>query len=59
VKFTQAARELAREGVKTFVEVGPGDVLSGLVKRIDRSVKSISVNSLAAIEKLEETIRTA
>ena len=59
VKFTQAARELAREGVKTFVEVGPGDVLSGLVKRIDRSVKSISVNSLAAIEKLEETVRTA
>src|SRR5437899_2038001 len=59
VKFTQAASELAREGVRTFVEVGPGDVLSGLVKRIDRSVKSISVNSLAAIEKLEETIRTA
>jgi [acyl-carrier-protein] S-malonyltransferase len=59
VKFTQAARELAREGVRTFVEVGPGDVLSGLVKRIDRSVKSISVNSLAAIEKLEETVRTA
>jgi [acyl-carrier-protein] S-malonyltransferase len=59
VKFTQAASELAREGVKTFVEVGPGDVLSGLVKRIDRSVKSISVNSVAAIEKLEETLRTA
>jgi [acyl-carrier-protein] S-malonyltransferase len=59
VKFTQAASELAREGVRTFVEVGPGDVLSGLVKRIDRSVKSISVNSLAAIEKLEETLRTA
>ena len=35
------------------------DVLSGLVKRIDRSVKSISVNSVAAIEKLEETLRTA
>jgi [acyl-carrier-protein] S-malonyltransferase len=45
--------------VRTFVEVGPGDVLSGLVKRIDRSVKSISVNSVAAIEKLEETLRTA
>jgi [acyl-carrier-protein] S-malonyltransferase len=59
VKFTQAASELAREGVRTFVEVGPGDVLSGLVKRIDRSVKAISVNSLAAIEKLEETVRTA
>jgi [acyl-carrier-protein] S-malonyltransferase len=59
VKFTQAAGELAREGVRTFVEVGPGNVLSGLVRRIDRSVKAISVNSLAAIEKLEETLRTA
>jgi [acyl-carrier-protein] S-malonyltransferase len=59
VKFTQAAGELAREGVRTFVEVGPGNVLSGLVKRIDRSVKAISVNSLSAIEKLEETLRTA
>jgi len=59
VRFTQAARELARDGVKTFVEVGPGDVLSGLVKRIDRSVKAISVNSVAALDKLEETLRTA
>ena len=31
----------------TFVEVGPGNVLSGLVKRIDRSVRTISVNDLA------------
>jgi [acyl-carrier-protein] S-malonyltransferase len=59
VRFTHAARELARDGVKTFVEVGPGDVLSGLVKRIDRSVKAISVNSVAALDKLEETLRTA
>ena len=59
VKFTQAASGLAREGVRTFVEVGPGNVLSGLVKRIDRSVKAISVNSVAAIEKLEETLSAA
>src|SRR6266700_2770890 len=56
VRFTQAASELVREGVKTFVEVGPGNVLSGLVKRIDRSVKSVSVNNLAALDKLPETL---
>lgn len=56
VRFTQAASELMREGVKTFVEVGPGNVLSGLVKRIDRSVKAVSVNSLAALEELHETL---
>jgi [acyl-carrier-protein] S-malonyltransferase len=52
VRFTQAARELMKSGVHTFVEVGPGNVLSGLVKRIDRTAKAISVNSLAALEKL-------
>ena len=56
VRFTQAAHALVREGVKTFVEVGPGNVLSGLVKRIDRSVKAIPVNSLSALEKIEEAI---
>src|SRR3989440_2542229 len=52
VRFTQAASELVKEGVRTFVEVGPGNVLSGLVKRIDKSVKAVSVNNLAALEKL-------
>jgi len=56
VRFTHAASELVKEGVRTFVEVGPGNVLSGLVKRIDRSVKAIPVNSLSALEKIEEAI---
>jgi [acyl-carrier-protein] S-malonyltransferase len=56
VRFTQAARELMNKGVHTFVEVGPGNVLSGLVKRIDRTAKAISVNSLAALEKLPEAL---
>jgi [acyl-carrier-protein] S-malonyltransferase len=56
VRFTQAARELMKSGVHTFVEVGPGNVLSGLVKRIDRTAKAISVNSLAALEKLPEAL---
>src|SRR5206468_8421472 len=59
VRFTQAASELMREGVRTFVEVGPGNVLSGLVKRIDRSVKAISVNSLATLEKIEDALSGA
>jgi [acyl-carrier-protein] S-malonyltransferase len=56
VRFTQSASGLIGEGVKTFVEVGPGNVLSGLVKRIDRSVKTVSVNSVAALHQLEESL---
>jgi [acyl-carrier-protein] S-malonyltransferase len=59
VKFTQAARELMRQGVKVFVEVGPGNVLTGLLKRIDRSVKAIPVGDLASLEKLRETLHSA
>jgi [acyl-carrier-protein] S-malonyltransferase len=59
VRFTQAAQALVRGGVQTFVEVGPGNVLSGLMKRIDRSVKTISVNDLASLEKLKELLSTA
>ena len=58
VKFTQAASALVRDGVKTFVEVGPGNVLSGLVKRIDRNVKAIPVNSIASLHKVEEIVST-
>ncbi len=56
VRFTQAASELMREGVKTFVEVGPNNVLTGLVRRIDKGAKAISVNSLAQLDKLHEAL---
>jgi [acyl-carrier-protein] S-malonyltransferase len=59
VRFTQAASELMKEGVRTFVEIGPGNVLSGLVKRIDRSVKAVSVNDLASLDKLHEALSEA
>jgi [acyl-carrier-protein] S-malonyltransferase len=59
VRFRQAARELMRQGVKVFVEVGPGNVLTGLLKRIDRSVKAIPVGDLPSLEKLRETLSSA
>ena len=58
VKFTQAASELARQGVRTFVEVGPGNVLSGLLRRIDRTAKAIPVNNLAGLKRLEDELAT-
>jgi [acyl-carrier-protein] S-malonyltransferase len=59
VRFRQAARGLVEEGVKVFVEVGPGNVLAGLIKRIDRTVKTISVNNVAGLQKAEETVSAA
>ena len=59
VRFTQSATELMRGGVRTFVEVGPGDVLSGLVRRIDRSVKAVSINSVKELDRLPELLAEA
>ena len=43
---------MMENGVKKFIEIGPGKVLSGLIKRIDRSVKLISVNDVDDLEKI-------
>lgn len=56
VRFTQAVARLVAAGVRVFVEVGPGQVLSGLVRRCDRSVTALSVNDRASLEKLEEVV---
>jgi [acyl-carrier-protein] S-malonyltransferase len=56
VRFTQSARELINQGVTTFVEVGPGNVLSGLLKRIDRNVKTLSVRDLASLDSVSNEL---
>jgi [acyl-carrier-protein] S-malonyltransferase len=53
VRWEEVVRRLASEGVTTYVEVGPGTVLSGLVKKIHRDAQVFSFGSpedLAAIE---------
>jgi len=56
VRFTQAVAVLVADGVETFVEVGPGQVLSGLVRRCDRSVRTLSVGDPDGLAKLEEAV---
>ena len=56
VRFTQAVQGMVADGVRTFVEVGAGGVLSGLVKRIDRSVTAVSVGTPEELRSAEGTI---
>jgi [acyl-carrier-protein] S-malonyltransferase len=46
VNWTGSVQEMIGLGADTFVELGPGNVLAGLIKRIDRSVKTVSMADL-------------
>lgn len=50
VRWEECVRELSRQGVDTFVEVGPGQVLSGLVKKIDKSARVFNAEDPASLE---------
>lgn len=49
VRWEDSIRELVAQGVTSFVEVGPGRVLSGLLRQIDRSVHSLNVEDEASL----------
>jgi [acyl-carrier-protein] S-malonyltransferase len=56
VRWDDVVRRLVAEGTTTFVELGPGTVLAGLIRKIDRNVKVVSVEDpqgLAALDDIE------
>ncbi len=50
VRWEESIRELIEQGATTFVEVGPGRVLSGLLRQIDRSVHSLNVEDVKSLQ---------
>lgn len=49
VRWTEVVQVMAEEGITDLYEFGPGKVLTGLTKRIDKSIKASAVNNLATI----------
>jgi len=56
VKWEQSMRLLFAQGVQTFVEVGPGKVLCGLLRQIDRSKTGLNVGDEASLQKTLEQL---
>ena len=52
VKWVDTVKKLKDNGVDTIYEIGPGKVLAGLIKKIDKEIKVININSLTDIENL-------
>ena len=53
VRWRESVIKIADSGVNHFIEIGPGKVLSGLVKRINKNVKIDSINSESDIKGLK------
>lgn len=52
VRWTDCVARMALEGCRMFVEVGPGKVLTGLLRRIDPGLAGMSVEDLAGLDRL-------
>lgn len=59
VRWHESVREMIDRGVNIFVEVGPGKVLSGLLRQIDRSVRCLNVEDSASLRSTIEKIAQA
>lgn len=58
VRWVESVHRMISMGVRRFVEVGPGNVLTGLIRRVDSSVELINVSDAASIEAYLEKNKT-
>ena len=54
VKWQQSLELMIKDGVDEFIEIGPGHTLSGFVKKIDRSLKTVNIDTLEDFNKFME-----
>ena len=53
VRWRESVEYMIKNGVKNFIEIGPGKVLTNLIKRIDKNVKILSINNEDDINKID------
>jgi [acyl-carrier-protein] S-malonyltransferase len=52
VQWVRTIEYISRQGIPTFIEIGPGKVLTGLIKRINAEARTINVGDLEAVKTL-------
>jgi [acyl-carrier-protein] S-malonyltransferase len=57
VLWEDSVRWMLNQGVDTFVEIGPGTVLTGLVRKVDRKVTAVSVQDAETLQTALATLR--
>ena len=56
VQWQRSIEYMVNEGVSTFIEIGPGKVLTGFTKRINKDVKTLNIGDVQAITEIEEAL---
>ncbi len=59
VRWAESIQKMITMGVRRFVEIGPGNVLTGLIRRIDSSVELMNVSDVTSIESFVEKSATS
>lgn len=54
VRWQQCVEKMIEEGVDTFIEIGPGKTLTGFLKKINRNVKALHIETVEDLEKVRE-----
>lgn len=58
VRWEDTIRTMIRDGVDTFIEIGPGKTLNGFVKKIDRSLKILNVEDISSLENAVKNLKS-
>jgi len=56
VRWRESVEYMIKKNVTTFIEIGPGNVLSNIVKRIDKSINTISISNISDLLKFKESL---
>ena len=56
VKFSKSVQYMIDQGVDTFIEVGPGKVLSGFIKKINKDVTIMNIQDVDTLEKVIDNV---
>ena len=56
VRWQQSVEAMLKDGVDTFIEIGPGKTLTGFMKKIDRTVKVMNIEKLEDVDRVVEAL---
>ena len=57
VRWQQSVEAMLKDGVDTFIEIGPGKTLTGFMKKIDRTVKVMNIEKLEDVDRVVDALK--